>query len=112
MCMSLPCSVAAVRMADGLTFVIYEFWETEEEWKRLVEPCPYPMPGGGAMVRWSWQALCSRSLTLRTFRGEGGWDGDEPGEPGFWLQRRLHLGKLPFLASLCLSPGGSRVTTP
>lgn len=47
MCMSLPCSVAAVRMADGLTFVIYEFWETEEEWKRLVQPCPYPMPGRG-----------------------------------------------------------------
>lgn len=36
MCVSFPCSVAAVRMADGLTFVIYEFWETEEEWKRLV----------------------------------------------------------------------------
>lgn len=43
-----PRSVAAVRMADGLTFVIYEFWETEEEWKRLVQPCPYPVPVGGA----------------------------------------------------------------
>lgn len=40
--LSLPCSVTAVRMADGLTFVIYEFWETEEEWKRLVQSCPYP----------------------------------------------------------------------
>ncbi|XP_060247882.1 N-terminal EF-hand calcium-binding protein 2 isoform X2 [Meriones unguiculatus] len=29
--------VAAVRMADGLTFVIYEFWETEEEWKRHLQ---------------------------------------------------------------------------
>ncbi|XP_022438778.1 N-terminal EF-hand calcium-binding protein 2 isoform X2 [Delphinapterus leucas] len=24
--------IAAVRLADGVTFVIYEFWETEEEW--------------------------------------------------------------------------------
>ncbi|XP_052583873.1 N-terminal EF-hand calcium-binding protein 2 isoform X1 [Peromyscus californicus insignis] len=29
--------IAAVRMADGLTFVIYEFWETEEEWKRHLQ---------------------------------------------------------------------------
>ncbi|XP_028609371.1 N-terminal EF-hand calcium-binding protein 2 isoform X2 [Grammomys surdaster] len=29
--------VTAVRMADGLTFVIYEFWETEEEWKRHLQ---------------------------------------------------------------------------
>lgn len=28
------CSIAAVRLADGVTFVVYEFWETEEEWKR------------------------------------------------------------------------------
>lgn len=28
------CSIAAVRLSDGLTFVVYEFWETEEEWKR------------------------------------------------------------------------------
>lgn len=28
------CSIAAVRLADGFTFVVYEFWETEEEWKR------------------------------------------------------------------------------
>lgn len=27
------CSIAAVRLADGVTFVVYEFWETEEEWK-------------------------------------------------------------------------------
>lgn len=27
-------SIAAVRLADGVTFVVYEFWETEEEWKR------------------------------------------------------------------------------
>ncbi|XP_040837961.1 N-terminal EF-hand calcium-binding protein 2 isoform X2 [Ochotona curzoniae] len=26
--------IAAVRLSDGVTFVIYEFWETEEEWKR------------------------------------------------------------------------------
>ncbi|TEA30929.1 hypothetical protein DBR06_SOUSAS7010039, partial [Sousa chinensis] len=25
--------IAAVRLADGVTFVVYEFWETEEEWK-------------------------------------------------------------------------------
>lgn len=29
-----PCSIAAVRLSDGFTFVVYEFWETEEEWKR------------------------------------------------------------------------------
>ncbi|XP_071065144.1 N-terminal EF-hand calcium-binding protein 2 isoform X1 [Dasypus novemcinctus] len=29
--------VTAVRMADGLTFVVYEFWETEEEWKRHLQ---------------------------------------------------------------------------
>lgn len=32
--LSSPCSVTAVRLADGITFVVYEFWETEEEWKR------------------------------------------------------------------------------
>ncbi|XP_030890881.1 N-terminal EF-hand calcium-binding protein 2, partial [Leptonychotes weddellii] len=26
--------IAAVRLADGFTFVVYEFWETEEEWRR------------------------------------------------------------------------------
>ncbi|XP_076989780.1 N-terminal EF-hand calcium-binding protein 2 [Tamandua tetradactyla] len=29
--------VAAARMADGFTFVVYEFWETEEEWKRHLQ---------------------------------------------------------------------------
>nr|XP_012593917.1 N-terminal EF-hand calcium-binding protein 2 [Microcebus murinus] len=29
--------IAAVRLADGFTFVIYEFWETEEEWKRHLQ---------------------------------------------------------------------------
>lgn len=46
-CLSLPRSVTAVRMADGLTFVIYEFWETEEEWKRLVQPVPTLCQGVG-----------------------------------------------------------------
>ncbi|KAM5263893.1 N-terminal EF-hand calcium-binding protein 2 isoform 2-T2 [Ctenodactylus gundi] len=33
-----PCfHVTAVRLADGLTFVIYEFWETEEAWKRHLQ---------------------------------------------------------------------------
>ncbi|XP_023608316.1 N-terminal EF-hand calcium-binding protein 2 [Myotis lucifugus] len=27
-------SIAAGRLSDGFTFVVYEFWETEEEWKR------------------------------------------------------------------------------
>ncbi|GCB67978.1 hypothetical protein scyTo_0013761, partial [Scyliorhinus torazame] len=25
--------VTAVRLPDGLTFVVYEFWESEEQWK-------------------------------------------------------------------------------
>ncbi|XP_045297242.1 N-terminal EF-hand calcium-binding protein 2 [Leopardus geoffroyi] len=29
--------IAAVRLADGLTFVVYEFWETEEEWRRHLQ---------------------------------------------------------------------------
>ncbi|XP_008055812.2 N-terminal EF-hand calcium-binding protein 2 [Carlito syrichta] len=29
--------IAAVRLSDGFTFVIYEFWETEEEWKRHLQ---------------------------------------------------------------------------
>uniref|UniRef100_A0A9L0KH71 N-terminal EF-hand calcium-binding protein 2 n=1 Tax=Equus asinus TaxID=9793 RepID=A0A9L0KH71_EQUAS len=29
--------IAAVRLSDGLTFVVYEFWETEEEWKRHLQ---------------------------------------------------------------------------
>ncbi|XP_021112312.1 N-terminal EF-hand calcium-binding protein 2 isoform X2 [Heterocephalus glaber] len=33
-----PCfHIAAVRLADGCTFVVYEFWETEEEWKRHLQ---------------------------------------------------------------------------
>ena len=31
---SLSLSIAAVRLADGLTFVVYEFWETEAAWRR------------------------------------------------------------------------------
>lgn len=27
-------SVTAVRLPDGLSFVIYEFWDGEDEWKR------------------------------------------------------------------------------
>ncbi|XP_049720634.1 N-terminal EF-hand calcium-binding protein 2 isoform X2 [Elephas maximus indicus] len=29
--------IAAMRMSDGFTFVVYEFWETEEEWKRHLQ---------------------------------------------------------------------------
>ncbi|KAM5295549.1 N-terminal EF-hand calcium-binding protein 2 [Glossophaga mutica] len=29
--------IAAGRLADGFTFVVYEFWETEEEWKRHLQ---------------------------------------------------------------------------
>ncbi|XP_047385644.1 N-terminal EF-hand calcium-binding protein 2 isoform X2 [Sciurus carolinensis] len=29
--------ITAVRLLDGFTFVIYEFWETEEEWKRHLQ---------------------------------------------------------------------------
>ena len=29
-------SVTAVRLPDGLSFVVYEFWDGEEEWKRWV----------------------------------------------------------------------------
>lgn len=32
-CSSLS-SVTAVRLPDGLSFVVYEFWDGEEEWKR------------------------------------------------------------------------------
>ena len=72
MCMSLPRSVAAVRMADGLTFVIYEFWETEEEWKRLVQPGPYPVPTPCQQVG----LTASRHLFLDP--EEKGWeDGEE-----------------------------------
>lgn len=29
-----PASVTAVKLPDGVTFIVYEFWETEEDWKR------------------------------------------------------------------------------
>ncbi|XP_062969192.1 N-terminal EF-hand calcium-binding protein 2 isoform X2 [Cynocephalus volans] len=29
--------IAAVRLSDGFTFVIYEFWETEEQWRRHLQ---------------------------------------------------------------------------
>lgn len=29
-----PTSVTAVKLPDGVTFIVYEFWETEEDWKR------------------------------------------------------------------------------
>ncbi|KFU94758.1 N-terminal EF-hand calcium-binding protein 2, partial [Chaetura pelagica] len=30
----VPTSVTAVKLPDGVTFIVYEFWETEEDWKR------------------------------------------------------------------------------
>uniref|UniRef100_A0A4X2M304 N-terminal EF-hand calcium-binding protein 2 n=1 Tax=Vombatus ursinus TaxID=29139 RepID=A0A4X2M304_VOMUR len=29
--------ITAVRLSDGFTFVVYEFWETDEEWKRHLQ---------------------------------------------------------------------------
>ncbi|XP_006860357.1 PREDICTED: N-terminal EF-hand calcium-binding protein 2, partial [Chrysochloris asiatica] len=29
--------IAAMRLSDGFTFVVYEFWETEEDWKRHLQ---------------------------------------------------------------------------
>ncbi|XP_036765271.1 N-terminal EF-hand calcium-binding protein 2 isoform X2 [Manis pentadactyla] len=29
--------IAAVRLSDGFTFVVYEFWDTEEAWKRHLQ---------------------------------------------------------------------------
>ncbi|XP_016125518.1 N-terminal EF-hand calcium-binding protein 2-like isoform X2 [Sinocyclocheilus grahami] len=29
--------VTAVRLPDGLSFVVYEFWDGEEEWKRHIQ---------------------------------------------------------------------------
>ncbi|XP_043937874.1 N-terminal EF-hand calcium-binding protein 2 [Protopterus annectens] len=29
--------VTAVRLPDGITFIVYEFWETEESWKRHLQ---------------------------------------------------------------------------
>lgn len=34
--LSLCSSVTAVRLPDSLSFVVYEFWDGEEEWKRWV----------------------------------------------------------------------------
>ncbi|CAB1432193.1 unnamed protein product [Pleuronectes platessa] len=33
-------SVTAVRLPDGLSFVVYEFWDGEEEWKRHLQSAP------------------------------------------------------------------------
>ncbi|KFW75864.1 N-terminal EF-hand calcium-binding protein 2, partial [Manacus vitellinus] len=30
-------SVTAVKLPDGVTFIVYEFWETEEDWKRHLQ---------------------------------------------------------------------------
>ncbi|NXG93145.1 NECA2 protein, partial [Stercorarius parasiticus] len=32
-----PASVTAVKLPDGVTFIVYEFWETEEDWKRHLQ---------------------------------------------------------------------------
>ncbi|XP_041123902.1 N-terminal EF-hand calcium-binding protein 2-like [Polyodon spathula] len=32
--------VTAVRLPDGITFVVYEFWEGQEEWKRHLQSSP------------------------------------------------------------------------
>ncbi|XP_073163627.1 N-terminal EF-hand calcium-binding protein 2 isoform X5 [Lepidochelys kempii] len=32
--------VTAVRLPDGVTFIVYEFWETEEDWKRHLQSAP------------------------------------------------------------------------
>ncbi|KAM6946365.1 N-terminal EF-hand calcium-binding protein 2 [Aplochiton taeniatus] len=32
--------VTAVRLPDGLSFVVYEFWDGEEEWKRHLQAAP------------------------------------------------------------------------
>lgn len=29
--------VTAVKLPDGVTFIVYEFWETEEDWKRHLQ---------------------------------------------------------------------------
>lgn len=30
-------SVTAVKLPDGVTFIVYEFWETEDDWKRHLQ---------------------------------------------------------------------------
>lgn len=86
-----PCSIAAVRLSDGLTFVVYEFWETEEEWKRWAQPWLLA-PGRGGQLgdgtrRWggpsspaAFPGLSAPSLVPQYPR-RGGGDGDN--EPGF-----------------------------
>ncbi|XP_056454802.1 N-terminal EF-hand calcium-binding protein 2-like [Gadus chalcogrammus] len=32
--------VTAVRLPDGLSFVVYEFWDGDEEWKRHLQSAP------------------------------------------------------------------------
>uniref|UniRef100_A0A8C3S1J1 N-terminal EF-hand calcium binding protein 2 n=1 Tax=Chelydra serpentina TaxID=8475 RepID=A0A8C3S1J1_CHESE len=32
--------VTAVRLPDGVTFIVYEFWESEEDWKRHLQSAP------------------------------------------------------------------------
>ncbi|NXN13554.1 NECA2 protein, partial [Indicator maculatus] len=36
-----PASVTGVKLPDGVTFIIYEFWETEEDWKRHLQSATY-----------------------------------------------------------------------
>ncbi|NXD77806.1 NECA2 protein, partial [Halcyon senegalensis] len=33
--------VTAVKLPDGVTFIVYEFWETEEDWKRHLQSATY-----------------------------------------------------------------------
>ncbi|XP_054245656.1 N-terminal EF-hand calcium-binding protein 2 [Indicator indicator] len=33
--------VTGVKLPDGVTFIIYEFWETEEDWKRHLQSATY-----------------------------------------------------------------------
>ncbi|XP_074864722.1 N-terminal EF-hand calcium-binding protein 2 [Carettochelys insculpta] len=32
--------VTAVRLPDGVTFIVYEFWDSEEDWKRHLQSAP------------------------------------------------------------------------
>nr|XP_054496774.1 N-terminal EF-hand calcium-binding protein 2 isoform X2 [Agelaius phoeniceus] len=42
--------VTAVKLPDGVTFIIYEFWETEEDWKScLVHPEPRVTVSAGGL---------------------------------------------------------------
>ncbi|KFR01632.1 N-terminal EF-hand calcium-binding protein 2, partial [Nipponia nippon] len=33
----VPTSITAVKLPDGVTFIVYEFWETEDDWKRHLQ---------------------------------------------------------------------------